>query len=101
MGSRIANVSVILLAYIAFIPTVRNVIPPVEYFTLADGIITFNMMGTLVLMAYSFAHRLDHQAITFEDAADNTYFVFACIFFGCPFLVIIIMTLLHYVVWKS
>ena len=49
-GERIANISVILLAYIAFIPTVRSIVPQVTYFTLADAILFFNFLGTGVLM---------------------------------------------------
>lgn len=50
VADRIANISVILLAYIAFIPTVRSIIPPVAYFTLADALIFFNFLGTGMLM---------------------------------------------------
>ena len=50
MADRVANISVILLAYISFIPTVRSIIPSVTYMTLADAIIFFNFLGTGLLM---------------------------------------------------
>jgi hypothetical protein len=50
MADRIANISVILLAYIAFIPTVRSFVPNVSYFTFSDTIIFCNLAGTVGLM---------------------------------------------------
>jgi VIT1/CCC1 family predicted Fe2+/Mn2+ transporter len=41
---------VILLAYIAFIPTVRSFTPPVSYLTLSDAIVFSNLFGTALLM---------------------------------------------------
>ena len=54
LESRISNVSVILLAYIAFIPVLRNIIPPVSYLTLSDMILLSNITGTIAIMLESY-----------------------------------------------
>ena len=47
-GARIANVAVIMLAYVAFIPTVRSVIPPVPYPTISDLVIFINLIACMI-----------------------------------------------------
>jgi len=47
-SDRIANLSVALLAYIAFIPTFRENIPPVSYLTFGDSVVYLNLVGVLV-----------------------------------------------------
>ena len=54
LNARIANISVILLAYIAFIPTLRSISPPTPYFTLSDFVLNFNLIGCLITLLYSF-----------------------------------------------
>ena len=47
-GSRIANLAVALLAYIAYLPTFRANIPPVPYLTLGDVVVYLNLLGVVV-----------------------------------------------------
>ena len=53
LSARIANISVVLLAYIAFIPSIRSLIPPVPYMTLNDAALWSNMFGCLIILLES------------------------------------------------
>lgn len=54
LNSRTANISVCLLAYIAFIPTLRSIAPPVPYVTLNDFVLYSNIIACLVVLLQSF-----------------------------------------------
>lgn len=54
LNGRVANIAVLLLAYIAFIPSARKIIPPVSYPTLSDVTLWFNMFGCLTTLLESF-----------------------------------------------
>ncbi|CDW83522.1 UNKNOWN [Stylonychia lemnae] len=53
-GARIANIGVLILALISFIPSMRSNIPPVSYVTLSDILLGFNQISTCLVLLCSF-----------------------------------------------
>lgn len=54
LNGRTANIGVIILAYIAFIPTIRSFVPPVPYLTLNDFALWLNLFACLTTLLESF-----------------------------------------------
>jgi hypothetical protein len=54
LNARTANICVIILAYIAFIPTLRSFVPPVSYPTLNDFALGSNLCACLATLLESF-----------------------------------------------
>ena len=99
-GARIANIAVVLLAYIAFIPSMRSVIPPVSYITLSDGVILLNLLACLVILLQSYL--LDKYQYTADQQYQLTAYFFAltCVLLGAPVLFILVGFLLFYCKWQ-
>lgn len=51
--SRISSIGVVLLAYIAYLPTLRSMIPPVDYFTLSDFVLILHIISCFSLFLCS------------------------------------------------
>lgn len=102
-GDRIANISVLLLAFVAFIPTVRSIIPPVNYFTLADFVIFCNFLGTGFVMIETLIQVRQKDALSESRSQLYTYVFFglSAMCFALPNAIVLILYFLHMVVWKK
>ena len=50
LNSRTANIAVVLLAYISFLTSLRQMIPPSSQFTLSDFVLYSNLFGAMVVL---------------------------------------------------
>ena len=92
MADRIANLAALLLAYVAFLPTIRENLPPAPYLTLSDKVVYMNMGACLVSLVDSFI-----QNEAWEDSIPKeTKFVsmiitlaFACLLIAGSVLIVL------------
>ena len=69
-ADRCANLSVALLAYIAFMPSYREIMPPTPYVTVGDAVIYLNLLGTLVAQLESYLVSRENFGFD-EETKDN------------------------------
>ena len=50
LNSRTANIAVVLLAYISFLTSLRQMIPPSSQFTLSDYVLYSNLLGSMIVL---------------------------------------------------
>lgn len=102
-NSRIANIAVVLLAYIAFIPTVRSILPPVPYLTLSDVLIGLNLAACSVLLLesyliHTFRTRWSEQE---SDRATLILFIISAVLFAIPYATITVLYSLYVFRWQK
>lgn len=101
-SDRIANYSVALLAYIAYMPTFRQSIPPTPYLTLGDYVLYLNMLGVLLAILQSFiiSRELDWSP-TAQFTFSAVFYITGGILMLGPYIFLIILQLMHKFVWKK
>jgi len=67
---RIVQVSIIFFAYIAFIPSLRTIIPNVRYITFNDYLLYSNLLGCLGVLFDSF---LEYRFGVETSGGDSLY----------------------------
>ncbi|CDW83184.1 UNKNOWN [Stylonychia lemnae] len=104
LASRISNVAVLLLAYIAFIPSLRSLMPPVPYITMNDGIIGLNLIACLLILLESYLQaynaRNESPDIEYEKLLRQIFKIVVLIVFTLPMVIVFLLSLLYYLYWQ-
>jgi len=103
LNARIANIAVLLLAYIAFIPTLRSLMPPVPYITMNDTIIGINLFACLLILLESYIENRDLERgndIEYQKNIRYGFKIATCIIFCLPMLLITLLSITYYTYWQ-
>ena len=92
-ADRCANLSVALLAYIAFMPTYRETMPPTSYVTMGDLVIYLNLIGSMLALLESYI--VSREDSGFDEDTRSTislaFYALCFIFLIVPFIMVFIL----------
>lgn len=105
LNARVANIGVVLMAYVSFIPSLRAVIPPTPYYTLSDYTLYSNLIACLLTLISSVLlyTNVSSQAALNDPWSEKTITNFTYsmtiitgVFLFIPYVIVLFLTLKHY-----
>lgn len=97
-GARLATVAVLILAFVAFLPTINNSIPQSPNIKLVDLLILLQITSTILLLVESFQIK-DVEGFVFEWQKSN-YFLISLAFNATTVAVVTFLFIIHKLFWE-
>lgn len=96
LEGRVANLATLVLAYVAFIPTVRSALLPVSYITFCDGVLGANFTACLICLLDSILTKAEvgnslNWSLERQASINKGLFAVACSLVGLPLVALIIL----------
>lgn len=97
-GARLATIAVLVLAFVAFLPTINSSIPQSPNIKLVDILILLQITSTILLLVESFQIK-DVEGFVFEWQKSN-YFLIALAFNATTIAVVTFLFITHKLCWE-
>lgn len=103
VDSRLANIAVLLLAYIAFIPSIRSQMPPVPYITFNDSLIASNLFACLTILLHIILYIEYEPDLSPEKLKkmNKAFVAITCFFLFTPYIILLFLMLKHFCFQKK
>lgn len=99
MGDRVGSISGIMIAFVALIPTIRENIPPSPRIVFIEFLVYMNSLTSLFVLIDSVSVRNLGDGYEFFWYESGLFLV-SVIITVLSFIIIVVMMILHYFVWK-
>lgn len=110
LNSRTANIGVVLMAYVSFIPVLRSNLPPVPYYTMLDYALYSNLLACIIVLFASVVlfqkvASIKAQSDPWSDEQRDRFelgtIIVSAFFLFIPYVIVFFFTLHHYIFRKK
>ncbi len=100
LGDRIGSIIALMLAFIAYIPTIEEAIPPSSNIVFMEGLVYAQSFASLCTFIHSMRIKSQGEAFKLDWITTTEYWITFLITAG-SFAIVVLLMLVHYFYWEK